>query len=77
MGVSRYRPRSRSFVPVIANVRPESSRVSVRVVLPAFVAGASGVRGEGREWPRGDHSESSGGVDVDAWASRRAIGGTA
>jgi hypothetical protein len=78
MGVSRYRTRSRSFVPVLGNVRRDSSRVSGRVVVSGFVASASGVRRARREWSHRRHSESSGGgAEAEAWASRRAIGGTA
>jgi hypothetical protein len=78
MGVSRYRTRSRSFVPVLGNVRRDSSRLSGRVVVSALVASAPGVRGASREWWHRRHSESSGGgAEAEALASRRAIGGTA
>jgi hypothetical protein len=78
MGVSRYRTRSRSFVPVIGNVRRDASRVSGRVAVIAFVASALWLRGARRGRSHRDHSESSGGgVEAEAPASRRAIGGTA
>src|ERR671910_1903812 len=78
MGVSRDRTRSRSFVPVVGNVRRDASRVGGRVAVSAFVASASGGGVARRERSHRDHSESSGGgVVAAALASRRAIGGTA
>jgi hypothetical protein len=78
MGVSRYRTRSRSCIRDTGTVCRDASRVSARAVASAFGASAEAVRRARRERSHRRHRESSGGgVEADAWASIRAIGGTA
>jgi hypothetical protein len=78
MGVSRYRGSSRSFLRETGSVRRNASRVCGRVAVSAFAASAAAVRAARCERSHRRYSErSGGGVEADAWASRREIGGTA